>query len=62
MPEILRFGQLRAAGVPYSRPTINQMVDAGTFPPPIRYGKSQRAWLASDVTAWATAFRASRGV
>jgi predicted DNA-binding transcriptional regulator AlpA len=61
MPEVLRWGALRAAGVPYSRPTINQMVAEGRFPQPIRYGKSQRAWLATDVIEWATAFRAARG-
>jgi predicted DNA-binding transcriptional regulator AlpA len=57
MPEYLRFCQLRPAGVPFSRSKINAMAAAGEFPRPVAYGK-QRAWLASDVVAWAKDFRA----
>jgi predicted DNA-binding transcriptional regulator AlpA len=59
MPEYLRFSQLRPAGVPFCRSKINAMVDAGEFPRPVAYGL-QRAWLASDIVAWAKDFRAAK--
>ena len=59
MPEYLRFGQLRAAGVPFSRGKVAALVSEGAFPAPVAYGH-QRAWLRDEVTAWATKFRAAR--
>jgi prophage regulatory protein len=35
-----------------SKSTINRMVSAGTFPPPLRIGERARGWLARDLKAW----------
>jgi predicted DNA-binding transcriptional regulator AlpA len=60
MPEVLRWASLRAAGVPFSRPTINAMMAEGLFPRPIPYGK-QCAWLRADVEKWRAGFLTDRG-
>lgn len=40
-------------GVPkYSRRYTNQMVDAGTFPPPVRLSANRIAWRLSDLERW----------
>lgn len=35
-----------------SRSTIYRMVQAGTFPKPVKIGKRASAWRESDVLAW----------
>ncbi|MFT3732843.1 MAG: AlpA family phage regulatory protein [Hyphomicrobium sp.] len=35
-----------------SKSTINRMVSAGTFPPPLRIGERARGWLSRDLKAW----------
>lgn len=35
-----------------SKSTINRMVAAGSFPPPLRIGTRARGWLARDLKAW----------
>jgi predicted DNA-binding transcriptional regulator AlpA len=59
MPEVLRWAALRAAGVPFSRPTINNMIAEGQFPRPIPYGR-QVAWLRSDVESWRASFLSAK--
>ena len=59
MPEYLRFGRLRSVGVPFSRGKVAALVAEGAFPAPVAYGQ-QRAWIRSEVEAWATNFRAAR--
>lgn len=47
------FKEFRTHGVPqYSRRYTNAMVDAGTFPPPVRLSANRIAWRLSDLERW----------
>jgi len=36
----------------YSKASIYRMIDAGTFPQPVKLGPKKSVWRASDVEAW----------
>lgn len=51
---------LKAMGIPYCRAHIYRLVDAGTFPKPIKLGADiggRVAWLYSDILNWIEARR-----
>jgi prophage regulatory protein len=56
---LLRFSELRKT-VPLSRSTIWRKVREGSFPKPVRIGKSAQAWLATEIDNWIAAQVASR--
>ena len=46
---------LKAMGVPYCRAHVIRLVEAGTFPQPIKFGKHRSAriaWLYNDILNW----------
>jgi predicted DNA-binding transcriptional regulator AlpA len=51
MPEYVRVGGLKPLGVSFARSTIHAMVEAGSFPKPVRIG-SHRRWVKSEVETW----------
>ena len=46
--------------VPYSKPTIYQMIREGRFPKQVRLGPNRVAWLRSEVLRWAGQHAAQR--
>lgn len=46
--------------VPYSKPTIYQMVREGRFPKQVRLGPNRVAWRRSEVLGWIDARAAER--
>lgn len=38
--------------VPFSKPTIYQMIREGSFPKQVRLGPNRVAWLRSEVLGW----------
>lgn len=50
---LIPMADLRAAkGVPYSRPHIYRLMDAGKFPKPIHCGGNRVAFVESEIDAW----------
>jgi hypothetical protein len=47
------WAEFTAHGIPrYSRRYTNQMVDTGTFPPPVRLSVNRIAWVLADLETW----------
>jgi len=46
--------------VPYSKPTIYQMIREGRFPRQVRLGPNRVAWRRSEVVGWIDARAAER--
>jgi predicted DNA-binding transcriptional regulator AlpA len=39
-------------GIPYSRPTIDEMVEAGRFPTPFWLSERRKAWFEHEIDDW----------
>jgi prophage regulatory protein len=48
----LRFGDLKTAGVPFSRMHIHRLERAGQFPRRVLLGAKTVAWVGTEVEAW----------
>lgn len=50
---LITMADLRAAkGVPYSRPHIYRLIDAGKFPKPLHIGGNRIAFLEAEIDEW----------
>jgi predicted DNA-binding transcriptional regulator AlpA len=38
--------------VPYSARQIRRLAEAGSFPPPVKFGERKNLWLRAEVEAW----------
>ena len=46
---LLRYPDLRARGIPWSRKHIRSLITSGRFPRPLRLGENTVAWRASEI-------------
>jgi prophage regulatory protein len=49
--DFVRFNELEAAGVPWSRPHIDRLERAGKFPRRVRLGANTVAWVRAEIEA-----------
>jgi len=49
---LIKTSELRAAGIPYGKARVMQLVAAGQFPPPIKLSNRHLVWRLSDLQAW----------
>jgi predicted DNA-binding transcriptional regulator AlpA len=60
MPEVYRYRDLVALGLPWSRTCLSRWEKEGRFPPRIPFGK-QSAWRRADIDRWLAAQSAVTG-
>jgi predicted DNA-binding transcriptional regulator AlpA len=51
-PVLLRYRDLRAAGIVRNRTTLQRWINSGHFPAPIKIGPNTSAWRLVDVETW----------
>jgi predicted DNA-binding transcriptional regulator AlpA len=52
LPVMVRFRDLKAAGIATSWPTLLRLIREQSFPPGLRLGEHIRAWRLADIEAW----------
>jgi prophage regulatory protein len=52
MTKIVKFKELRAYGVLYSRTHIDRLEKAGKFPKRVALGTYRMGWLESEISSW----------
>lgn len=48
----VRYADLKARGIPWSRMHVDRLEKAGKFPKRIRLGDNTVAWLECEIEAW----------
>jgi prophage regulatory protein len=46
---VLNYDDLKAKGVPYSKPHLWRLVKAGKFPAPIKWGAARNGWIEEEI-------------
>jgi prophage regulatory protein len=49
---LLRFKQLRGAGVPFCRMHVDRLEKRGDFPKRVQIGENSVAWVQEEIRAW----------
>jgi prophage regulatory protein len=49
---LLSARDLKARGISFSRSQLNELINKGMFPPPIKIGLRKNAWIEPEVDAW----------
>jgi predicted DNA-binding transcriptional regulator AlpA len=52
LPKLLKFRDLKAAGVVGNWTTLQRWIDNGSFPPGIKIGPNTRAWTEESIAEW----------
>jgi predicted DNA-binding transcriptional regulator AlpA len=52
LPKLLKFRDLKAAGIVQNWTTLVRWIDGGDFPPGIKLGPNSRAWPETEIAAW----------
>ena len=52
LPKLLRFQDLKDAGIVRNWTTLVRWIDGGTFPPGIKLGPNSRAWTEESIAEW----------
>ena len=50
--KFLRFRELAARGIPFSRQHIHRLIAAGKFPKPVKIGAATNGFVESEIDAW----------
>lgn len=58
--KFLRYEDLKAVGIPFSRVHVDRLQKAGQFPKKIKLGPNTAAYLESEIAAWIEARCAER--
>jgi prophage regulatory protein len=59
--KFLRFPELAARGIPFSRQHIQRLIAAGKFPKPVKLGAATNGFLEKEIDAWCAEKIAIRG-
>ncbi len=57
IPRLLRFADLKAAGIVKNWPQVKRLVDGEGFPPGFLLSANTRVWDEADVAAWVASRR-----
>ena len=60
MRKMVRFADLKAAGIVDNRVTLNRWIDAHGFPTPTDLGPNSIAWFEDEILEWVGRCRANR--
>lgn len=52
LPTLLKFKDLKAAGIVNNWTTLVRWIDNGDFPPGLKLGPNSRAWTDTSVEEW----------
>jgi predicted DNA-binding transcriptional regulator AlpA len=52
LPKLLKFKDLKAAGIVNNWTTLVRWIDSGDFPPGIKLGPNSRAWTDTSIAEW----------
>jgi prophage regulatory protein len=58
--KFLRFTELAARGIPFSRQHIHRLVAAGRFPKPVKIGEATNGFIEAEIDNWCAAKIAER--
>jgi prophage regulatory protein len=48
----LRFRELAARGIPFSRQHIHRLIGSGKFPKPVKIGAATNGFVKTEIDAW----------
>jgi prophage regulatory protein len=50
--KFLRFSELSARGIPFSRQHIHRLIAAGKFPKPVKIGVATNGFVETEIDIW----------